>query len=146
MKVLMEQGGYAHLLRYLMDFDISKIDVNQAPSTEALLDQKLMSLEPIQRWWFDCLRTEVIRESEFGNVWPDDILTDTLRKACQRYCQLSNIRTWSPNDKEFGRALSTMAPSIKRKRKADGYIYQLPSVEALRIEFGKFIGHDVDWS
>lgn len=27
----MEQGGYAHLLRYLMDFDLSTVDLNYAP-------------------------------------------------------------------------------------------------------------------
>ena len=43
MRVGMEQGGYAHLLRFLLDYNITA-DVNAAPHTQALADQKIESL------------------------------------------------------------------------------------------------------
>ncbi|NDB68798.1 MAG: hypothetical protein EB015_12495, partial [Methylocystaceae bacterium] len=39
MRVGMEKGGYANLLRFLMDYDISEFDVNEAPLTQGLIDQ-----------------------------------------------------------------------------------------------------------
>ncbi|MCU9931097.1 hypothetical protein OFL77_27585, partial [Escherichia coli] len=38
MRVGMEEGGYAYLLKFLMDFDLSAIDVNEAPQTQGLID------------------------------------------------------------------------------------------------------------
>jgi hypothetical protein len=39
-----ERGGAAHLLRYLMDYDLSGIDVNAAPDTIGLANQKAATL------------------------------------------------------------------------------------------------------
>ena len=51
----MEQGGYSHLLRYLLDFDLASIDVNQAPMTEGLLNQKRESLRGPERFLADAI-------------------------------------------------------------------------------------------
>ena len=49
-------GGYQRLLRELLDFDLSTVDLRHIPKTEALLDQKIASLSPENAWWLDILR------------------------------------------------------------------------------------------
>lgn len=150
MRLGMEAGGYAHLLKYFLDFDLSMVDVNQAPATEALLDQKLASIEPIQRWWFDCLRQERIAGSDFGGQWPEEISVLDARAAFRRYCKDSNMRAWTPDERTFGLELKALSKGIiTRRRQTRGgereYYYILQPVEALRVAFAEFIGHDVDW-
>jgi hypothetical protein len=151
MRVLMEKGGYPYLLKYLQDFDISNIDVNQAPDTEALADQKLASLTPVQRWWFECLRNERVMGGDFGGAWPEEISTEAAREAMERYSRNSRIKTWAPDSRQFGKELSRMAPSLTKTRKKgpDGdrmYFYALQTIEQLREEFEKYLGHKNNWS
>ena len=38
------------LLQALMDFDLSDFEVRNIPETPARLDQKFLSMEPIEKW------------------------------------------------------------------------------------------------
>ena len=70
----MESGGREAMLYELLHHDYADINLREPPATEALLDQKLLSLEPHEQWWFEKLaegrlfegdsewRTQVIRE------------------------------------------------------------------------------------
>ena len=70
----MENGGREAMLHELLEYDYSDINLREPPATEALLDQKLLSLEPHEQWWLEKLtdgrllelesewRTQVIRE------------------------------------------------------------------------------------
>jgi hypothetical protein len=52
----LNHGGYQRLLYELLNFDLSTVDLRHIPKTEALLDQKIASLSPEDRWWFDILK------------------------------------------------------------------------------------------
>jgi hypothetical protein len=45
------------LLHYLLEYDLSAVNLRAIPKTAALLDQKLASLTPEQGWWLDLLRS-----------------------------------------------------------------------------------------
>jgi hypothetical protein len=148
-----EQGGAAHLLRYLMDYKITQ-DVNLAPNTVGLTSQKLSSLEPVPQWWHDTLSAGMIAGGDWGGEWPDSIPTNRLRDALRRWVNNRNIKGRLPNDVYFGKILRQMAPSFEKKKLggnkvADGdtsYSYFKAPLEDLRKEFDKYIGGGVPWA
>ena len=51
----MENGGREAMLHELLEYDYSDINLREPPATEALLDQKLLSLEPHEPGFPICL-------------------------------------------------------------------------------------------
>lgn len=150
MRESMERGGYRLLLRYLLDFDLSKTDPNAAPQTAALLDQKINSLEPVHQWWFECLCQGRIVSSEFTGNWPKEIEADLFRAAFKRYIRDHNISGRISTDVGFGMLMHKCAPEIKRAQKRGGAgerirVYEMPDLIECRLAWNEFIGHSVDW-
>lgn len=151
MRVGMERGGYATLLRYLLAYDLTGIDVNGAPRTQGLLEQKLKSLIPFQRWWFECLDQGEILGAEFPGPWPTSIAKQSFREAFRRHLRENGMtRLRVPDERAVGRYLRECLPSVKTDGKAteDGQkvnTYQLPGLAVARKEFEDFIGHPVKW-
>lgn len=146
----MERGGYRYLLRYLLDFRLEGIDINDAPSTDALHDQKVSSLDPFHQWWLDCLTEGKIVCSDFGETWTTEINKDRFRYAFKRYIKDRNIRSRIPEDRILGKLLKTCLHSVNGtgKKREEGElvnIYKIPDLEKCRAEWSHFIGHDVEW-
>lgn len=144
----MESGGYRLLLRYLLDFDLSKIDVDQAPSTKALMDQKIRGLKPFARWWFDCLIEGRIAGSDFAG-WPAYVEKERFRSAFRRYADEHKLGRYFPSNETFGRLLKKHTPSVySNKQSEEGErvnVYQLPNLKTARREWNEFIGHEMTW-
>lgn len=148
MRVGMEEGGYAHLLRFLLDYPLAGIDLNEAPMTDALLDQKHAALEPIAQWWLDCLSEGRIEGGDFDG-WPDVLEKARLRDALHRYLKARNVRTRAPDERTIGRQFKRMAPSVESARPMVGGVYRhqykLPDLEAARKDWEAFVGQPVTW-
>lgn len=143
----MEAGGHGLLLRYLLDYDLTGIDVNEAPNTAALMDQKHATLDPFYQWWLDCLAEGWVLGSDFGGQWPHEVSKEQFRAAFRRYCKERNIRGRVPEDRALGRMLKRVAPSISSGRQRDtGNTYRLTELDRHRKEWENYIGHEVDWS
>jgi hypothetical protein len=147
-----EQGGAAHLLRYLMDYKITQ-DVSLAPNTAGLTAQKISSLEPVPQWWHDTLSAGTIAGGDWGGEWPDVIPTNRLRDALRRWVGNRNIKGRLPNDVNFGKILRQMAPSFEKKKisarlaESDtSYAYFKVGLDVLRREFDKYIGGNTPWT
>ena len=52
----MDNGGREALLQYLLDFDISIVNLREIPKTIALIEQIIEAMSPEQAWWFDTLK------------------------------------------------------------------------------------------
>ncbi len=48
----MNNGGREAMLYDLQHHDLSQVDLKEVPKTQALLEQKLLSLAPVQRFWY----------------------------------------------------------------------------------------------
>ncbi len=148
----MEAGGYAHLLRYLLDFDLSGVDVNAAPATKGLLDQKHASMTAFPRWWHECLRAGHIVGGDFDGDWLREVNCARFRQAFLRYANESKLGRYVESDEGIGRALKHCAPSVRRCResKKDGqvqaYVYRIPELDIARAEWAEHMGHgDMKW-
>lgn len=149
MRKEMEAGGYRLLLRYLLDFDLRGVDVNEAPVTEALLEQKLHSLEPVEQWWSSCLQEGALIGSEFSTSWPEEIQPDAVLGALNRYYQLHRIHARVPSPSALGKRWNKCAPGVKhvrvRRDNKQSYVYRLPDIEQARKEWAAYLGHTIKW-
>lgn len=145
----MEQGGYAHLLRYLLDFDLSRVDVNDAPNTAGLLAQKHASLEPVQEWWLDCLEADQLLGSSFAGAIPERVPTERMRDAFIAWSRSRNVRSRLPDARAFVAALRQCAPSMEKKRArvedANVNAFMNPGIAVLRANWESHIGGKHRW-
>lgn len=151
MRVGMEQGGYAHLLHFLQTYDISDVDVNDAPATAGLIEQKHASLDCVQEWWLDCIANGEIVGGDWSGAWPENVPVHRLRDAFVRWARNRNIRSRLPEERGFGRILKKIAPSMgrHRMRSDDGdrsYQYHNPGLDQLRKDWEVFIGGSISWT
>lgn len=145
----MEAGGYSNLLTYLKTHPL-KMNVNIAPQTEALTEQKYQSLDPALQWWFDSLQEgRLIGSGE--TTWSDQVTCESVRFAFRSYTRQRNIQSRLPDDRSFGRQITKASPSMKHRRSSreiDGerpYVYAFESLETHRREWENYIGQAVKW-
>lgn len=150
MRLGMERGGYRLLLRHLLAHDLSGFDVNAAPDTKALLDQKHASLSPVQEWWYDSLHAGQIQGGDFEEGWTKgSVEPSRLMAACNRYLKARNIHSRNPSAVAFGMQLHKCCEGLGKARvRVDGrqrYLYDVPDLATARAEWDKFIGSAVEW-
>ena len=146
----LEAGGYSLLLSYLLAYDRTGADVNKAPKTEGLQQQKTSSLPPFQQFWYAMLSEGSLGLDFSDGEWATEVDKKSLRSAFKNYCQEMQIRSRVPNDIWVGRLLRRMCPSLQTncQRKEDGGFvkeYRLPDLETCRKEWDGFIGHTTEW-
>lgn len=143
-----EKGGNKILLHYLQNYDLSNVDVNDAPKTAALLEQKVNSLDPFEKFWHSCLTEGELICSDFGADW-EDLDKDRLRLAFGRYCREANIRSRLPDPRAIGRMLKKLCPSATSSKKQEEgerkNIYKLPTLLESRREWDQVMGQESIW-
>lgn len=138
--------GYSLLLSRLQSFDLSAVDVNAAPSTDGLADQKLESLGPQHQWWLDCLIEGQILGGDFAGEWPERMATNRLQDAAKRHSHGRGIRTWAPTATQFNRSMAFVLPGwkhVKSGKTQPGdatYHYELPTLAEARAAMAKYVG------
>lgn len=151
MRVGMETGGYAHLLRMLMDYDFRDVDIGAAPQTEGLVEQKHASLGVVEEWWHDCLTSNELHGSGFEGAIPPFIPKNRVVEAFKKWADMRNIRSRLPSRNAIYDTLEHVAPSMKdTKRRPDQaqdatYSFVNPGITALRADWEKYIGGSVQW-
>lgn len=148
-------GGREHLLADLLSFDLSRVDLRKIPRTDALLEQKIRSLDPIDSWWFDRLMAGTPTRS--SDKWLSQIPSATLYGDYIATCEQLGIRRKQP-DNIFGARLKILAPSIKTTRPrmtvetghgalkcARIQCYAMPPLAEARRDFEKVAGQSVRW-
>ena len=148
-RLIDKQGGNRLLLTELLKFDLSQVDINDAPVTEGLLEQKLESLNSLHAWWYASVKDGVIINLDFNDGWPTEIGRDQLRAAYSQYARERGIRSWLPDAAAFGRDLIKCCKGLGTRRRSEKgnrtRTYTLPSLEVARAEFDEFIGHKIEW-
>jgi len=128
----MENGGYEALMHFLMNRDLTGVNLRKRPKTNALLDQKLQSLDPFMLFWLDLLQ-----DAEH-KVWRGEIDTEKLIEQYHNHCQ--HLKTRSLAKAEFGKRLNKVAPGLKKVRRTDQYrdryhAYAVPNLDTCRKHF-----------
>lgn len=151
MCVLMDtKGGAEVLMHYLKNFDLKTVDVNDAPNTKGLQDQKTDSLGPFDQFWLQCLTKGKIVNRDFVNDWEPEICKDQLRRAFDAYCKERGIKNWTPSDVAFSRALIKAVPAVVTDQKMliDGVYtrsFRLSDLETCRRQWDRRMGFGRSW-
>ena len=127
-----ELGGNEILYRYLLDFDLSKVDVNVAPQTEALMEQKLISLSPFHHWLHESLQEDRLLGTSLEEPWPEEIGCQTFRNAYESFKEDRSLHEHGRASSRIGRHLKAIFGDVKhRKREGDklAWVYHLPPLE-----------------
>lgn len=145
----MEAGGYELLLNYLLNFKMS--EVNEAPMTIGLAEQKTQSLDPFLQFWVACLTEGRIVGSDFGSEWPTVVEKDLIRTAYRKYVHERNINSRLYDSVMVGKLFKKCLPSIDasgKRRESDRSltnVYKFPTLEVSRQEWNKYIGFEMKW-
>jgi hypothetical protein len=151
----MEGEGLAAMLFDLQQRDLCSFDIRQVPQTKALGEQKLQSLPPTDKWWFDKL---VAGTFFMGNFYPPiacdwaQVLTADLQSDYVRALQRFGISRKS-TESELGRQLKKLLPPGDYRVRATAdkqqvYYYKFPPVEDCRAHFEKLLKLEgrIDWT
>jgi hypothetical protein len=139
-----DNGGVEALVHILLKKDLSSFNVREKPSTDELMRQKLKSLTPVPRWWYDCLcRNEIIA----GSGWPkfvstDSVINEVFDTSCGKLSQ-------KPAAIEVAKFLAEFCPSLNKKQTTiDGARqrgFLLPILKQARAEFETYMGGELTW-
>ena len=150
----LQNGGYEALLHFLMTYDISEFQVRSVPKTDALHDQKLLSLTPEEEWWYQRLSEGRTRRE--SDVWEEEVrkellITDYLEHTDRFRVYRRGTQT------ALGKFLRRVCPELEAYQKmatwdemaGDGftrkihrrtYFYRLPTLKEARARWEKFYG------
>ncbi|MCB2183113.1 MAG: virulence-associated E family protein [Desulfobulbaceae bacterium] len=151
-------GGVEAMTDDLLAMDLSSFNVRNKPNTKELLEQKMLSLDPIARWWHDCLDSGYISmKTQYVNVerhpyedeskWPDFVGT---KEAIEGISEISGGRMHrKPSSIDVVQQMKKLCPSAKKKQKQTKHDRRrglsLPSLQQARFEFEQFIGGTLQW-
>lgn len=82
-------GGKARLLWELLNTDVSKFDQNNVPQTKELMQQKILSLDPCNEWFFEKLDAGSFLPT-IG--WNEPVPIKALYLDYVQHCRLTGIR------------------------------------------------------
>jgi hypothetical protein len=147
----LDQGGRERLLHELLTFDLEEFNIWDIPKTNALLDQKIGSLSPIDEFWHSRLHDGTLIHGD--DTWRivvarEDLYTEYLREIKSR--NMGRARGGA----DFGKRLRKLAPAIRDTRPAiekepgvlkRTFCYEMPSLEECRQSFEKHLGQPMKW-
>ena len=147
-------GGLAHLLGDLLAFDLDSVNLRQILRTEALLEQKIRSLNSVESWWFERLQSGAIFRD--GTPWPKEVVCGTLFDDYIAIADKIGIKR-KQEETVFGMQLGKLMPGLQRRRAnqvsyEDGasvvrrpWVYVLPPIDTVRESFESLVGQKIDW-
>lgn len=150
----LNDGGREALLHLLRTYDLKGYDVRRVPQTQALQDQKLLSLGVVEEWWYDkLLYGQTLRE---GEGWMRSVVANSLVDDYVEHTRRFNAQHRG-NQIALGKFLSRVCPRIENQQKrmtleiaaGDGFtrkvrqkvrVYLIPSLEEARVDWCKLYG------
>jgi hypothetical protein len=137
--------------------DLSNFVVRKRPESSELLAQKIASLPPFERFWFDALfRAETSSLTMYSSLryeawekdhfWPTNEILESFQsfaKFAQRYQTFTS--------KNLADSLVLICPSAKKVRRSEfksrAWGYALPPITTARAEFEAYLGGSkIKWS
>ena len=105
----LDTGGREALLHYLLQYDLTRFEVRSVPKTKALHEQKLLSLNPEEEWWYRKLEEGRVLERQ--DQWVRKVLKVEVVRDYMDYMKLTAVNRRS-NETTLGRFLNRMCPGL----------------------------------
>lgn len=151
----MNNGGAAAMLFDLLKYDLSNFNLRSIPQTQALVEQKLRSLDPSIKWLYDCLCKGQIGDWE----WADQRFSFLTQKAHEGYVRHHKDHSFDGKpltDATWSKAIRSILkkddnqPLIVDAGKPtfDGIRLphlSFPALSEARSAFERYINGEVEW-
>jgi len=111
----LSSGGREALLHYLLNVELDGFVVQRAPETAALREQKLLSLDPDQEWWYQKLYAGSMLRDKDG--WPSTVVFDDLVDDFVQHTMRFNL-TRRGSQVSLGKFLAGVCPNFTRVKMA----------------------------
>lgn len=138
-----DNGGDSALLSYLQKYDFSTVNLRIAPRTSGLVEQKLASLDLIERMIYEGLRNgEMLPGQSWDRPISRSVFVDHLNEHRQRW-----EREVSAD--QVGRRLKVLIPSVSAYRvpeRGRERRWRMPPLDQARAEFESYFGQSINWS
>jgi hypothetical protein len=141
-------GGAGRLLRYLLDYDLSEINLKQIPSTGALFEQKISSLSPEMSWWVDVLHEGTLPGDKHGE---GSAPTQQLYRSYLEHAKERGVNRRG-SDIQLGIFLHKYVPGLVKRRRSLGlggtsrpWWYDFPSLATCRAAFALAARYATEW-
>jgi len=158
----LDDGGLENLLHYLLTKDVTEFNVRKVPQTTALLDQKILSMDPEMEWMYEMLwEGRVLKKDQ---DWREKVPVEELyAEYLQRMDQ--QRRPYRMNPTSFGRFIIHVMPegALRKVRelcevpwlnqetgfmqtlRKRAYVYYLPPLDRCRRHWDQFFGGPFEW-
>ena len=140
-------GGREALLQALMDFDLSEFEVRSIPETPARLEQKMLSMDILQKWWVDVLSDEnlTIGEKVLELENNNRIFISDLKTSFEEYATEHNPKHRLWEVKRFCGQFRKLVSNVDVKRSGSGpREFKFPSLYECKLFFADKYSLDND--
>lgn len=110
----LDDGGREALLFHLQHLDLEGFQVRDVPKTQALYEQKIMSLSPEEEWWYRKLVEGRMLNHE--DVWNGQATKRQIFVDYVRYMQEAQIMARRCNETVLGQFLRRVCPRLTSKQ------------------------------
>lgn len=138
----MKEGGTAGLMYDLLRRDIGRFNPRNVPVTQALVDQKLQSMDDSTRWLFDCLARGTW--SKDHQEWKREIGRNELYDLYVEQAAKGGGRKPRAMQTELGKLIARVFPGSNKgpyvrvfHERTRHYIF--PDLEQSRAEFSRYL-------
>ena len=140
----MEHGGREAMLYDLDRLDISQVNLRHAPTTAALQEQKLYSMSPQHKWWFDLLMDRRLLPTH--HVWRTNVQRDELHQAYVNGPGRGRMGQRATQT-ELGMFLKKVLPPgyPRRPQRVRRRIWVLPNLAECRAHFEQLMKTTYTW-
>ena len=142
----MNNGGREALLDFLMNYDLHGVALGKFPKTSALQEQKLHSMTPVQKWWFDRLMDGTVCSED--RKWINAVATHMVHEDFVKHSSGIGYSRRSTQT-ELGAALKKLVPGLDKKRRGNGqnrhWHYIFPDLAECRAAFDRLMGAKNPW-
>ncbi len=119
----MMDGGREALMHYLMNLDISDINLRDVPKTEALWDQQFNSMPIINQFWLTKLKDgegydDNLPMSRHWRGWESNSVSVPTQEVYDEFLVFSKHArgVWGQNPAQFGKDFKAVCPIVEKKR------------------------------
>jgi hypothetical protein len=106
----MDNGGREAFLDYLLTFDITRVELSTLPQTEALMENKILSMSTAEQFWYEILVRGTLNESD--STWTACIKKQYLHNL---YIECAKAAGQSRRSSEtvLGMTLKKLCPHVR---------------------------------
>jgi hypothetical protein len=149
-KEINDDQAIAAMVYDLLNIDLNKFNVRVRPLTQEHGNQKLLSLQGLNRYWYEVLAAGYFNIRYNTSAWssPRFVATNTILESYQEFDKRSQkfVPTVS---KDIADTLARLCPSAKKGRQKDNFGqhrgYELPDLATARKEFEAAYHCNIDW-